>query len=128
MLPALLKAAQIEASDGLVRFVHHDADKSAIAALAPEVTAAALSSDPLALDILKTGAAELALLVKSVVERSEGIIKRKALILAGGVMEHDEIVTDAFVKELERMVPGLSIVEKKGNALDGACLLARTLP
>jgi N-acetylglucosamine kinase-like BadF-type ATPase len=70
LLPALLEAAQLDGGADLVRYVHHDADKAAIAALAPAVTAAARGGDPLALDILRTGAGELALLVRSVIERS----------------------------------------------------------
>ena len=124
MLPALLKSAGLQHSDELVQFVHHDADKSTIGALSPTVTAAARESDPLALDILNTGAHELALLVKSVVDRSAGIIQRKVLVLAGGVMEHNEILTGAFHNELQKMVPELSIENKRGSALDGACLLA----
>ena len=124
MLPALLKAAGLQHSDELIQFVHHYADKSTIGALSPTVTAAARESDPLALDILNTGAQELALLVKSVVDSSVEIIQRKVLILAGGVIEHNEILARALNNELQKMIPGLSVEKKKGSALDGACLLA----
>ena len=38
MLPALLDAAQLKDGADLIRYVHHDADKAAIAALSPAVT------------------------------------------------------------------------------------------
>jgi N-acetylglucosamine kinase-like BadF-type ATPase len=125
MLERLTSACALEESSGLIRYVHHDAGKAAIASLAPLVTQAAREGDPLALDILHTGAAELALLVKSVAERSPRIGNRK-LVLAGGVIEHDEIITGKLKSLLAAEAGDLTLVEPKGNALDGACLLART--
>jgi N-acetylglucosamine kinase-like BadF-type ATPase len=110
----------------MIRYVHFDADKAKIAALAPLVTAAARRGDPLALDILQTGAAELVLLVRSVLEQSPRI-KNQALVLAGGVIEHDEMVTGRLRESLSREFPRLSVVTPKGSALDGACMLARTV-
>jgi N-acetylglucosamine kinase-like BadF-type ATPase len=123
MMGEILKTAGLDQHPGLIRFVHHDADKAKIAAFAPLVTEAARQGDALALDILHTGAAELALLVKSVLEQSPHI-KNKALVLAGGVIEHDEIVTGALLEALGEQFPFLSARKPSGSALDGACLLA----
>jgi N-acetylglucosamine kinase-like BadF-type ATPase len=87
------------------------------------VTEAARSSDPLALDILRTGAAELALLVRSVLDRSPWI-ENRTLVLAGGVIEHDEIVTEKLRESLAAEFPDLNVTEPRGSALEGACLLA----
>jgi N-acetylglucosamine kinase-like BadF-type ATPase len=126
MMPAILTACKLEQSPDLIQYVHHDADKAKVAALAPVVTAAARQGDPLALDILQTGAAELVLLVRSVLEQSPWI-KNQALVLAGGVIEHDEILTRNLRESLSAECPRLSVGNPKGSALDGACMLARTV-
>ena len=126
MLPQILEAAGLEKAGDLVKYVHHDADKAALGALAPSVTAAGRKGDPLALDILSTGAKELALLVTSVLSRSPWI-QRKALVLAGGVIEHDEIITEKLKSLLSLEHPELSVGLPKGTALEGACMLAAGL-
>lgn len=126
MLGSILESAGLAKKEELMAYVHRDADKAKIAALAPAVTAAAREGDPLALDILRAGAEELALLVKSVINQSPWI-KEKVLVLAGGVMEHDEIITGKLKNILAREFPDLSVGLPKGSALEGACMLARCL-
>jgi N-acetylglucosamine kinase-like BadF-type ATPase len=126
MTEAILEKARLKESSDLIRYVHHDADKAQVAALAPVVTSAARSGDPLALDILQTGAAELVLLVKSVLDRSPWI-ENRTLVLAGGVIEHDEILTGRLRESLAASFPGLEVTEPRGSALRGACLLAANL-
>jgi N-acetylglucosamine kinase-like BadF-type ATPase len=123
MLPDILEAAGLVHKDELIPYVHHDADKAKIAKLAPTVTKAGRRGDPLAIDILHIGAEELALLVKSVLSQSPWITQ-KELVIAGGVMEHDEIVTNKLKEILARDLPDLSISLPKGTALQGACMLA----
>jgi len=123
MLPLILEATGLTQSDELIKYAHHDADKAKIAKLAPVVTQAARNGDPLALDILRIGAEELALLVKSVIGQSPWI-KRMELVLAGGVMEHDEIVTNRLKESLAKEFPSLLVSAPKGSALEGACALA----
>ena len=123
MLPAILEAANLADESGLVQYVHHDADKAQIAALAPAVTEAARGGDTLAMDILRTGAEELAILVKSVIDRSP-FIKRMELVIAGGVIEHDEILTTGLREILTLRLPGLAVSAPRGTALEGACILA----
>jgi len=123
MLPLILEATGLTQSDELIKYVHHDADKAKIASLAPVVTQAARNGDPLALDILRIGAEELALLVKSAISQSPWI-KRMELVVAGGVMEHDEIVTNKLKESLAKDFPRLLVSSPKGTALEGACMLA----
>jgi glucosamine kinase len=123
MLPDILETTGLTQSDEFIKYVHHEADKAKIARLAPVVTQAARKGDPLALDILRIGAGELALLVKSVIGQSP-LIRRMELVLAGGVMEHDEIVTNKLKEYLAKDFPGLLVSSPKGTALEGACMLA----
>jgi len=126
MPAAILEAACLDQCDDLIRYIHHDANKAKVAALAPVVTAAARNGDPLALDILNAGAEELALLVKSVLAQSPWIQCRE-LVLAGGVMEHNEIITGRLKGILARESPELTVFPPKGTALEGASMLALDL-
>jgi len=126
MMPLILEATGLSESSELIKYAHHDADKAKIASLAPVVTQSARKGDPLALDILRIGAEELALLVKSVINQSPWI-KRMDLVLAGGVMKHDEIVRNKLKESLTREFPSLLVSSPKGTALEGACMLALKL-
>jgi N-acetylglucosamine kinase-like BadF-type ATPase len=123
MTAALLSACKLGNSADLIRYVHHDANKAEIAALAPLVTAAARDGDALALDILRSGAAELALLVRSLIARAPCVTNR-TLVLAGGVLEHDEIVRERLTALLARECPDVALIAPRRSALEGACLLA----
>jgi N-acetylglucosamine kinase-like BadF-type ATPase len=128
LMPDILSYCRLASTSDLIRYIHHDAGKPDIAALAPLVSAAAGGGDPLALDVLKTGAAELAGMVRSVVDRSPWI-KNRSLVLAGGVLEHDALVVDELKKLLAEICPQVPITTPEGGALEGACILAReTLP
>ena len=117
----LLKASNLLSLDDFVEYVHHKATKADIAKLAPIVTQHAKKEDPLALDILKKGAYELFLLVKSI--QQEEITNNK-LVLAGGVFEHDDIVRNEFTHHMTKYLPHIHIVIPKASALTGALLLA----
>jgi N-acetylglucosamine kinase-like BadF-type ATPase len=123
MLGAILEKTRLRESADLIRYVHHDADKVRVAALTSAVTNTAHSGDPIALDILQTGAVELVLLVRSVLDRSFWI-ENRALVLAGGVIEHDEILTGKLRESLAASFPGLRVTEPRGSALQEAYLLA----
>jgi N-acetylglucosamine kinase-like BadF-type ATPase len=124
MITAILEKTGLKKGEDLIQYVHHDAGKAQIAALAPVVTEAARAGDPLARDILRGGADELVLLVKSVLDQSPWI-EKQILVLAGGVIEHDEILTGSLRESLTARFPKLTVTEPRGSALEGACLLAR---
>jgi len=126
MSVAILEAMGLAHIEEAIHYVHYSADKAKVAALAPTVTAAARKGDPLALDILRVGAEELALLVKSVIDRSPWI-DHKELVLAGGVIKNDEILVKMLKEKLSRDFPSLPVSSPKGTALQGACMLAISL-
>ena len=123
MAGAILNAAGLAKIEDFINYVHYSADKAKVATLAPVVTDAARKGDTLALDILRIGAEELALLVKSVIGQSPWI-NNKELLLAGGVMKNDEVLTGILKENLLRDFPELVISTPKGTALQGACMLA----
>jgi N-acetylglucosamine kinase-like BadF-type ATPase len=124
MLGSLLEACALQKSEELVSYVHHQASKADIASLAPIVTTFAIQEDPLALAILEQAARELATLIEAV-QNPE--IRNNELVVAGGVLEHDPIVRPLFETFLAERLEHLVIIERRGTALDGACLLAREL-
>lgn len=99
-------------------------DKAAIAGAAPIVTAAAITGDELATDILHIAAAELVGLIDSIVKRVPEL-ESSSLVCAGGVLEHDTIVLPEFRRKLHQLLPKITIQKSKGDALEGALLLAR---
>jgi N-acetylglucosamine kinase-like BadF-type ATPase len=120
---ALLSACKLGASEDLIPYLHRQAGKAEAARLAPLVTEAARGGDALALDILRRGAEELALLVRSLLTRTPHITNR-TLVLAGGVIEHDEILRGHLLRLLAAEAPDLAPISPRRSALEGACLLA----
>jgi N-acetylmuramic acid 6-phosphate etherase len=97
-----------------------------VAALAPLVSAAADEGDPVALRILERAAAELALLVKTVVLRLRLPREKLPLVLAGGVLDASERQRKAVVSSLRSI--GVAVdVQPAPSALAGAVALARSL-
>lgn len=125
MLDSLLNALSLNDADELITYMHHSVNKAEVAHLAPVVTAFAEEGDLLAGDILAQAARELFSLIESIYSTQTG---QQELVLAGGVLEHDEIVRDTFTRLLSERLPDVRIIKARGTALDGACLLARTEP
>jgi len=123
---AILETAGLSKTEELIRYVHKDADKARIAELAIVVSKAAKEGDPLALDILIKGAHELFMLVKSVIEQTPEI-ENKELVIAGGVMENDEITKKTLIEILSKEFSYLKVFPPKSTALEGACLLANQI-
>ncbi len=124
LLPRLLAACSLKERDDLIGYVHHRAGKADIGALAPLVTEAAREGDPLAGDVLNAAAEELLSLVRSVWDDQ---IRCRELVAAGGVLEKDPLVPELLREKLAKHLPELTVVSPSGTALEGACLLARSL-
>ncbi|MBN2858795.1 MAG: hypothetical protein JXK93_00860 [Sphaerochaetaceae bacterium] len=125
MLPSLLNALSLKDIDELITYMHHRVHKAEVAHLAPVVTAFAEEGDPLARKILTQAAEELFSLIDSIYSTQMG---QQELVLAGGVLEHDALVSEALARLLSERLPALSITQARGTALDGACLRARMDP
>ena len=126
MLKAILQTTGFRQSGDLVYYIHYAADKKKVASLAPIVTEAASKGDPLAQDILRTGAVELALLVKSVMGQSPWICN-KELLLSGGVLTNFQPLANELKEILKGELPDLTVSAPKGSALQGASMLAINL-
>lgn len=122
MLPALVRFFGLSGPDDFVAMLHHRFNKSEIASAAQLVLQAA-QSDPLAADIARRAAQELALLVESVTAQLPLPVTRVAL--SGGVLENSAFMRDALGEALSRRCPQAQTVLAQGEAVLGACMLAR---
>ena len=125
LLQPLLSYFRLERTEDFVAlFNGTKLDKACIAAVAPLVTRAGLEGDLLALDILHEAANELVSLVVSVVRRMPKL-SDACLVYAGGVLQHDQVVMPKFAEQLSNVYPDMILTKGKGDALDGAVLLAK---
>lgn len=99
--------------------------REAVAALAPEVLAAAEAGDRLAVDIVSRGAAELAAMVAAV-WRSLALAEVAGATLAGtgSVLEKGLVYRRACADALATVLPGVVLAEPHLPAVAGAVLLA----
>jgi N-acetylmuramic acid 6-phosphate etherase len=97
-----------------------------IAALAPQVMAAADKGDPVAARILERAASELALLVKTVVLKLKLPRQKLPIVLCGGVLDHSERLRHDVLAMLRSLGVEAEAREPMGAAA-GAVALAREL-
>lgn len=96
-----------------------------IAALAPMVLEAASNSDPVAIDLIKTGCRELAICVRAVRDQL-GFGASTELVLAGGLFRSD-LYRGVLAEEVYSLVPSIKIVLPEHSPAHGAGLLALEL-
>jgi N-acetylglucosamine kinase-like BadF-type ATPase len=96
--------------------------KKDIAALAPILIDACAQGDPSALAIARSAARSLVELVGPVAETLD--MRDGDLALAGGVLQHNVFVQDAFKDALRRTYPNLRCMPAKHDASYGAVLAA----
>ncbi len=131
MSDELLNFFNLKKIEDTIKFFHDpNLDKASVASAAYIVTKYAREKDPLATDILQKSATELFNLVLSVHNRLPNVNSR-SLITAGGVFEHDEVVTQFFNSEVQKYNQTkknesgvLKQSPLKTNALDGALYIA----
>ncbi len=111
----------------LVPFVYDGIDKTNIARFARVVGTLRDHGDPLAIDIFRQAAHELAALVFSVDSRVGSQLIKKRLALRGGLIEGDAVLRSAVTAELEGRMEGLEIINPIADGAAGACLIARSL-
>jgi N-acetylglucosamine kinase-like BadF-type ATPase len=99
--------------------------REAVAALAPDVLAAAEAGDAVAVDIVERGAVELAAMVAAV-WRALGLASEPKAALAGtgSVLEKGLVYRKACADALAKEVPGVVLAEPHLPSVAGAVLLA----
>jgi N-acetylmuramic acid 6-phosphate etherase len=122
----LLAATHCNEPDDLIDWAGN-ADKDAMAALAPEVFAAAKARDRIARDVL-AGAAEM--LAKDAVTCASKLAKKNApvdFVLFGGVLRNQPAFARAVATEIKSRWPKANVSTQKRDDVWGAIELARDL-
>ena len=122
----LLAATGGNEPDDLIDWVA-GAGKEAIAALAPEVFAAAKNRDRIACDILKGAAASLA---KDAVDCAKKIADKNGAVqflLSGGLLRNQPAFARTVRKTIQERRPGAEVIVQKRDAVWGAVGLGRQL-
>lgn len=111
--------------DDILRIVYHaGAPVATLAALAPEVVRAGEAGDAVAMNILATGARELARMVETVA-RTLGFTGRSfPITMVGGLVDRPGFYRRLVVEALHDLVPGGTIVEPALPPVAGALILA----
>lgn len=123
LLADLVKHFSLSCPEDFVAMLHHRFEK-AVVATAAGLVLERVEDDPLAADIARAAAAELALLLSSVMRQMPLSPARAAL--SGGVVEHNVWLRSRLVEQLALDHPELEVVFGPGDAVRGACMLART--
>lgn len=125
LLDAALAFFGLPDAPSLIPFAYKAFDKAAIARFAPTVARMAREGDRVAASIMEGAAVELAKLVASVREALSPFDGRRKLALMGGLVDNDETLRARVSSAVEAAAPDLDIVAAKGDASEGACMLAR---
>jgi N-acetylglucosamine kinase-like BadF-type ATPase len=121
----LMDALGITMIDDLLRLAGNELlPRATIATFAPLVIEAARGGDPVATDILKQGADELALMVAAV--RSHLLLPDDAAIVMTGGLTADPHYAPMIANAITRCIPGARIPPPSLPPLLGAALLAMT--
>lgn len=124
LLPLMVEHFKLENSTDFVGLMHQRFQKAEIAAAA-RIVLEHTETDPLAKDIAEKAVEELAWLVRSVVKQMP--LKQKRVALSGGVIENNEFIRKGLIKVLQREYPDMNFVMGPGDAVMGACMLARSI-
>lgn len=126
LAPAVYQALGLHSMEELIAFVYTPGrPKRDIAALARLLPAAAQAQDTAALAIYRHAAQQLAQLACAVADQLA--LAAGPLALAGGVLQKDAVLCEAFIQHLAAVRRGLTPVAPLQDAACGAALLARGL-
>ena len=124
MLDPLVQKFNLNDPSEFVPFVYRRFDKARIAGAADLVESFRAAGDALALSIMDKARDELTGLVTSVHAQAQGRIANPAILLSGGLFEHNVWLREAVLRNLAAACPDLAPVEPTESAAYGACMLA----
>lgn len=125
---SFLKHLGIDHTDLLLHRVYiQGLSRSEVAALAPLVVAAAEEGDPVALELLDTGAHLLAECVVATAQQLQ-LGPGPDLAVVGGLTQAGEVFWQPLHRALKRELPAIQLVKPQLPPVLGAVLLAQTQP
>jgi N-acetylglucosamine kinase len=96
-----------------------------LAGLAPLVSQAAVSGDPVAQGILREAGGRLSETVCAVIRRLDMVDESFDAVLMGGVLQARDLVWETVVAALSAVAPRAQVIEPRHDAAVGAALLAQ---
>lgn len=127
MLDPLMQRFGLDDVSEFVPFVYRRFDKALIAGAADIVEGQRAAGDPLAVSIMDEAVGELAKLIVSVREKAEGLIADPALLLSGGLFDHNAWLRESLLATILVSCPELKKAAPLESAAYGACMLAQDL-
>jgi len=127
MLSSLMERFKLNDASEFVPLVYRRFDKALIAGAADIVERHRAAGDALALSIMDEAASELAGLVASVRERAGSRIVEPALLLSGGLFDHNAWLRESLLAKIRASCPELMPTAPLESAAYGACMLAQRL-
>lgn len=124
MLNPLMERFKLKDASEFVPLVYRRFDKARIAGAADLVEKHRAAGDELAQAIMAEARDELLRLVASVRTQSHGRIADPAILLSGGLFEHNAWLRESVLSGLAAACPELKPVEALESAAYGACMLA----
>ena len=111
----------LDSREKIISYVY-SGDKTRLSALAPLADRAAMDKDPVAEEIMRRNAAELAALCDTVCKKLE--LRSTEIAMMGGLLEHDTAFRGYFTVEMKRRIPELHCISPRKSAAEGAVLMA----
>lgn len=127
MLDPLMERFKLKDASEFVPLMYRRFDKALIAGAADIVERHRAAGDPLACSIMDEAASELARLLVSVRERGGGRIGEPALLLSGGLFDHNVWLRESLLANIRVSCPELKVATPLESAAYGACMLAQGL-
>jgi glucosamine kinase len=100
------------------------------AALAPAICQLAEEGDPVALDVVKQAASDLAgfvLLVRAKLRRKHNVVGEVPVAWIGSVIGKARLVREGFFAAVREAAPGITILDNEVNAIEGAIWRAQRM-
>ena len=128
LLPVVQEQLELaDINEMLHRLYVQGMTRAEIAQLAPLVLQTARAGDAIALDLLRTGAAEMAETVLAVARHLNFAERPCELALAGGLFQAGDVVIEPLQAAVTRRMPHCSVALAECPPVVGACLLALEL-
>jgi len=124
MLEPLMERFGLRDPSEFIALVYRRFDKALVASAAGLVERHRASGDELAAAIMAEARDELVALVASVRAQAGERIADPALVLWGGLMEHNAWLREGVAAGVARVFPGMRVTEPLESAAYGACMLA----
>ena len=126
LLERLMEAFGVNTHEELISEIYMCPSPQSVAAYFPIVCQAAKENDPLAVDVIDRGMDDLVELVAAAA-RHLGMYPVFTVGMTGSILTKVELTRQVFIQKMIERFPKSTIIEERGENVDGALYLARTI-